>query len=427
MGLEDFDAAEPGEAAELDEWLREGQSDDDLFNFPEFELDRAIEAVEELAFDEPAFETDEDMLATLDSIESLVDVGFEQRAGPSQSLPQPAPPAARTQAAPQQAARSVERAGQPSAQVAPPIPAAADFDLDEDLFDFDEFETGASTNEYAQDLDAVFSDADLALAEVDNGAFDELPDEVQEQPAVASRREQPSPAPLPPPTSRQARQALASEPAPQARARELTPASRLETALRQDHAQLLPESPPGATARSGALRDRLSQLPLVWIVGSILAFNGLALVIFWSSLSGMRELVLESLHKVAAASPPATPPALGGAQLAQPAGRTGPSVSSGSTGRPESSERSGPTWDKGNLDAVPTDRRVPAKRYLEAGEWNIAAGAYAQARNELYQLLAQVDAVDAAAREDAEARANFLIAESLRLEAQALETQEDAR
>ncbi len=387
MGLDDFDAAEFEEAQELRGW-KAGAEDKDLFDFPEFDPHAAQRGARALVADGEPRAGDEELLAdTLEAIEALADDALgdidalaeaerssayarEHAATPAQA-PAPARP-------------------KPTAPSSSPSTQTGSFDLDEDLFDFEELSANPLPA-YAADLDA---------------AADALPGPqiaATADPVLAKRE------PLAPPASPSGartgksasqRTAAAGAAAGIGALRPAALASAPRSGAGFSYAQHS-SAEPTLSDEPRAPRKGLRGVPVLWLVVALCAFNALVLCAFWSSLAGMRELV----HEVATT-------ASGEGRLAVRAAPREPA---------SPTVAALPAWDPlrsaGRFDPLPTERALPVERFLEAGEALLAEGQWAAARRELHALLAQIDSVDLAARADAEARANFLVAESLRLEA----------
>jgi len=138
-------------------------------------------------------------------------------------------------------------------------------------------------------------------------------------------------------------------------------------------------------------RARFSMSPLATALFAAVLVANVALMAFaWNSVSATRDLVLDVAHDVREAS----------ADL-----------------RNESNQRSAAAARASEpaFGALPEGFRT-----LELARERIAQGEHARARRMLHGLLAVIDRVEPPAREEIEAQAGFLIADSFRLEADAL-------
>jgi hypothetical protein len=240
-------------------------------------------------------------------------------------------------------------------------------DPDEDLFAFDQIAS------------AFPDDADEDLAEL-FASFGAEEDEVLiglEQPAVEA-----PPAPLPRATSPVAARGPVHTPAPP---RELPPAPlprRRERARPAEEAE--PESE--REARGSLRRLGLSKSVLLLLL-AITCMNGLVAVVAMKSTGEMRESVLDVGRHVARTADEMREGAFGQARELQ-------SIRTPTT---QPDPESHPTFDV-------------AVRLIEEGR-------FAEARQRLYSLLAIVDRLDSLDRDRIEARASYLLARALHLEA----------
>ncbi|MBM3991430.1 MAG: hypothetical protein FJ298_10555 [Planctomycetes bacterium] len=152
-------------------------------------------------------------------------------------------------------------------------------------------------------------------------------------------------------------------------------------------APLAPQAAPTARAE----RERFSMSPLATALFAAVLVANVALMAFaWNSVNATRDLVLDVAHDVREAS----------ADL-----------------RNESNQRSAAAARASEpaFGALPEGYRT-----LELARERVAQGEHVRARRMLHGLLAVIDRVELPAREEIEARAGFLIADSYRLEADAL-------
>ncbi len=143
---------------------------------------------------------------------------------------------------------------------------------------------------------------------------------------------------------------------------------------------------------------RFSMTPLAaGLFGALIAANVALMLFAWNSVSATRDLVLDVAHDVREAS----------ADL-----------------REESSQRSAAAAKASQpaFGALPEGYRT-----LELARERIAQGEHARARRMLYGLLAVIDRIEPPAREELEAQAGFLIADSYRIEADSLEKPREAK
>jgi hypothetical protein len=143
--------------------------------------------------------------------------------------------------------------------------------------------------------------------------------------------------------------------------------------------------------------NRFSMTPLAaGLFGALIAANVALMLFAWNSVSATRDLVLDVAHDVREAS----------ADL-----------------REESSQRSAAAAKASQpaFGALPEGYRT-----LELARERIAQGEHARARRMLYGLLAVIDRIEPPAREELEAQAGFLIADSYRIEADSLEKPREA-
>ena len=150
-------------------------------------------------------------------------------------------------------------------------------------------------------------------------------------------------------------------------------------------------SVPQATPAPSSERARFSMSPLATALFAAVLIANVALMAFaWNSVNATRNLVLDVAHDVREAS----------ADL-----------------RNESNQRTAAAARASEpaFGALPEGFRT-----LELARERIAQGEHVRARRMLHGLLAVIDRVEPPAREELEAQAGFLIADSYRLEADAL-------
>ncbi|MBM3986349.1 MAG: hypothetical protein FJ294_00135 [Planctomycetes bacterium] len=151
-----------------------------------------------------------------------------------------------------------------------------------------------------------------------------------------------------------------------------------------------PPAPQAAPAPS-AEHARFSMSPLATALFAAVLVANVALMAFaWNSVNATRDLVLDVAHDVREASTDL---------------------------RNESNQRSAAAARASEpaFGALPEGFRT-----LELARERVAQGEHIRARRMLHGLLAVIDRVEQPAREEIEARAGFLIADSYRLEADAL-------
>ncbi len=225
----------------------------------------------------------------------------------------------------------------------------AEFDEDDDLFDFDEIVQAA-----------------LEETGFHQGIEDLLDEEDSAQEAEAELPAQPAPA---------------------------APAAAAPGAAAIPTADLLAAPSTGRSGRyvwqeSG---DRKGASPTVWVLVLVAACN-LALVgVAWRSLGTMET----AIDKV-------------GARLSDPLLVTPADGSDEPRG-----EAPATTWRPPEVSTAPEGRQT-----LELAREDLERGAFGRARRRLYSLLAVLDRVEVSEREDVEARARLLVADSWRLEAE---------
>jgi len=377
MGLDDFDPREdePGVEANLD---------DDLFDFPvpdrqerrpteDEELADALEAVEEIAAS---------MAPELDGIQDPVaqvpDMADDVLADDASPTPAPAAPIP------------------PTTEPA----AATDFDEDEDLFDFAPITSRppAVSSDLEEDLDEVF--ADIGSEELDVDAIDELLDLEDAAQAAAEASEVAAPEPATPePTPAPA--AGTAPPTPSRTTPAAAAAPNADANAAPDAREGVPFTLPSwkaqrAVAAVSRFGGRLKGTPILWLVGLMVSTNLLMLVLFWSSLGSVRDLVVETIQKVASA-PPAGTASVQRAPLRDTLQRNVPVVRA----------------------AEPNEAALMAEDTLATGQDLITQGRFEEARRDLFTLLASIDTVPSRDRDRIEAEANHLIGESYRAQADA--------
>jgi hypothetical protein len=245
-------------------------------------------------------------------------------------------------------------ASDPRVSGAPPV----DFDLDEDLFDFEEVTSEKNAAEEEADLDEIlasFQDPDLEAG----------------QPAPRS-------APTPPP-------------APQsARAAPLAPIVRPSDVARVPvHAPNSDRHEGGSAPASPVAVPVAAALPrsFFWLFLAVLCTNALLAVVSLKSTNEVQNRVEEV-----------------GDRVREAADEVRSSVQSNAQARIAAQ----------TPITAPSPEDHPA---FEQAVQEIERGAFAAARQRLYALLAIVDRLDPQVRESVEARANFLLARALHLQA----------
>lgn len=230
--------------------------------------------------------------------------------------------------------------------------AAAPVETDEDLFNFDEL-LGAKKQSEAlnKELDAVLDAVDAAKVDV----------AATVAPAPASvAAPAPAPAPIKP----------VAGPAP------VAPTTAATV---------------GPTIQQTVVHQKLSISPVAaaLLVGVVLV-NVTLMIFAWSSVSAVKQLVLDVGHDVA---------------------DTTTELKSESTHRNrEAAFESQPVFG-----ALPEGYRT-----LEIARERMERGEHARARRMLYGLLSVIDRIDQPARSEVEAQAGFLIADSYRIEADSM-------
>lgn len=278
-------------------------------------------------------------------------------------------------AAPGARATSVAEGAEPEPTLAAQDDVLAEFDEDDDLFNFDELVAPAHGSGDEVDLDDLLADVEgLDADETDLAGHDEAPprrptrasiDPAELEAALAASA-RPEDAPSSP---RPARPIAAESP----RA-EPTAASPRERAARPTAVPI----PVPARGRPGLLLLAAVGLP-----------NLIAVALLWKSLGD----VAHRLDSV-------------GDRFSETA----------EVLREETARRvdSILTWRSPGVSTEPEALAV-----LEQAERELEAGGFEHARERLYSLLAVIDRIDPALRDDAEARARFLVAESWRRQADA--------
>ena len=400
MGLDDFDPTEDerNEAPPADDANASINLDEDLFNFPVPEGER-LSAEDELA---DAIEAVEEIAASM--LPELGETEVDAKSATSEAADEPQ--------------LVVPEEVVPAAIEAEPVTASSTYDeeLDEDLFGFESIDSTppARTPDLEENLDEVFGiDTEEPLGVDDAiGELLDAEDDLAREEATRQKNELGAPAPEPPvepkaPTPEPAAvQAPAAKPAVAAKTIDPTPApiasaSPGAPAGTGDTPELFESDATGAaratarvkTAFSG-LQTRVSSAPVLWLIGLMVSTNLLMLVVFWSSLGDVRDLVVETVHKVA--STPA-PVAFQRAPLR------------------ERLERSTPTVQA----AGPNEETLTAQETLATSQELITAGEYSRARTGLFRLLARIDAIGVDHRRSIEAEANHLIGETYRGQADA--------
>lgn len=245
--------------------------------------------------------------------------------------------------------------------------SAAPEETDEDLFNFDELLSASKPKEsLPKDLEDVLAEVESAKVEVARDvAAAEAASAAQPRPAPQSEVKpvaaQPAAAPrvVPPPIKHiEARPAVVAAPAP---------------------------------APATVVHQKLSMSPLAGLLlGAVVLANVTLMVVAWTSVQSVKQLVLDVTHDVADTT---------------------------SELRSESTRRSELTA----LESEPVFGALPeGYRTMEIAKERMKRGEHARARRMLFGLLAVVDRIEQPARSEVEAQAGFLIADSFRLEAQAL-------
>lgn len=232
----------------------------------------------------------------------------------------------------------------------------------EDLFDFDELLSAPKTQApLSQDLKEVLEAVESAKSDVARDVV---------APASPARAVA---APL-----------RAESVAPPTSATALAPAPNIK------HIEPSRASAP-APAPATIVHQKLSMSPLAAVLlGAIVLANVTLMLVAWGSVQSVKQLVLDVTHDVADTT---------------------------SELRAESTRRS----ELVALESEPVFGALPeGYRTLEIAKDRLQRGEHARARRMLYGLLSVVDRVEQPARSEVEAQAGFLIADSFRLEADAL-------
>ena len=260
-------------------------------------------------------------------------------------------------------------------------PEQEPFDLDEDLFAFDEVERELSAeNERDESLEEIFAsyrDEDVRTPH----PADELAVEASfDEPAELTPELDEAPELLPAPTvERPARAASPARPAPAPAPR---PSARESAAPARLSAEVAHEPAPEPEARPRRAFPRLPR-GMVAIALSVTLLNGLLGVVLLRGNARMRDEVRAVGHESGDAD----------AGVARAESLAPPSVESSAF-----------------FDA----EAHPA--FVEARD-EIARGEYAAARQRIYALLAIIDRLEDPRREAVEAEAQFVLAQTLHLEA----------
>ena len=243
-----------------------------------------------------------------------------------------------------------------------------DFDLDEDLFNFDEVLEGGPALVDSTDLDEIF-------ASLDEPADEELPapepaPEPEPEPAAAAEPE-PAAAPAPAPAPAEA----APAPAPVAAA---APAEVAGT--------VVAGAPPPTVVMQPVPQSGVSKSVLL-VIGAATLANSMVAFVAMRSNDSIREDVREGMERV-------------------------------TTAAEEMSGKALEEFQKFNGTQIPMILPDPDNApVFETAREEIQSGRYAEARQRLYAFLAIIDRHDAEEATRLEEKANFLIAEANHLEA----------
>ncbi len=178
---------------------------------------------------------------------------------------------------------------------------------------------------------------------------------------------------------------------PASPAQPAAPSTLAQVEAPPESAPRAPSAPTELTPAPAVERGRFSMSPLATALFAAVLVANVALMAFaWNSVSATRDLVLDVAHDVREAS----------ADL-----------------RNESNQRTAAAARASEpaFGALPEGFRT-----LELARERIEQGEHVRARRMLQGLLAVIDRVEPPAREEIEAQAGFLIADSYRLEADAL-------
>lgn len=241
-----------------------------------------------------------------------------------------------------------------------------DFDLDEDLFNFDEIALGSIDDDDEADLSEVFATLD----------DDELEDDLDFDPPdpIAETETASAPGtPAEPALAKSALQPVAAAPVDPIAAAPVPASAGVAVA------PLVPAAP--MVVQAGGFPKSV-----LWIFLAITSVNLLLAVVFFSASSGMRGDMVEMQKDIRNVVEG------GAAELTTAQGQlrnvTTPEVS--------------PSPDNHPVFALALE--------------DIEAGKFTKARQRLYALLSVVDRMDPADRDKVEARANYLIAHAWQLE-----------
>lgn len=279
----------------------------------------------------------------------------------------------------------------------------ADFDLDEDLFDFEDVAGSSSLTDY--DLDEIFA----SFEEAEQQAADEA----KRAEETAAKPQPEPPAPLPKQAARSAAKASPMASATKSAGPKGTPtknapepaASKTADTVVEDaneHGTDTEPTPATESSRPALPRRPVAPTPapadpvgtrgfggkgMVWALVLIGSLNALVALVVVQSMLSMRGELAE----------------------------VGNEVTDSTRAVLEDVRRSVDTLGADPLPEVPPNPEEHPT--FEAAREEITSGQYAQARQRLYALLAIIDRFDPVTRAEVEARANYLLAEAVHLEA----------